>query len=168
VRISSRWHAAVCLFLEMSVFVWKKVAVLTGRSGHPRINNELTTLTSFYMSCRTRRHFVLPSTPPPNKNKGSTIKAVNLLHNKLSHRPSELGTAIQFQVDSFTETPFKGNPACVVVMPDRVQVSEQQQAWMQNVAAENNIPVTAFISGWNDATSNDSAIDIRWYSSFPV
>jgi hypothetical protein len=111
---------------------------------------------------------VSPSSPHHNnavrESVGSTIAAVTSLHSQLSHGPSETGPAIQFQVDSFTTIPFKGNPACVVVVPDRVIVSEQQQAWMQNVAAENNIPVTAFISGRDDATKErkDSAIDIRW------
>jgi hypothetical protein len=149
------------------VLAWKRVDIVARRSGQPRINKELTTFTSFCMSCHSRRNLVSASLPRNNavrENVGSTIAAVTSFHGQLSRRTGETGPAIQFQVDSFTTIPFKGNPACVVVVPDRKQSSEQQQAWMQNVAAENNIPVTAFISGCDDATKQkkDSAIDIRW------
>ncbi|MFP4228910.1 MAG: PhzF family phenazine biosynthesis protein [Salinivenus sp.] len=45
-----------------------------------------------------------------------------------------------FQVDAFTDTPFAGNPAAVVLLPDR-----QSADWMQDVAAEMNLSETAFV-----------------------
>lgn len=48
-------------------------------------------------------------------------------------------TLNQFQVDAFTDRPFKGNPAAVIVLPDFLP-----DALMQNIAAENNLSETAF------------------------
>lgn len=44
-----------------------------------------------------------------------------------------------FQVDAFTEEPFKGNPAGVCLLRGPADAS-----WMQNVAAEMNLAETAF------------------------
>lgn len=45
-----------------------------------------------------------------------------------------------FQVDAFTDEPFKGNPAGVMIVTE--EVSSQ---WMQNMAAEMNLSETAFV-----------------------
>lgn len=45
-----------------------------------------------------------------------------------------------FQVDAFTDKPFKGNPAGVMIV--REEVSSD---WMQNVASEMNLSETAFV-----------------------
>lgn len=45
-----------------------------------------------------------------------------------------------FQVDAFTDEPFKGNPAGVMVVTEKVS-----SEWMQNVAAEMNLSETAFV-----------------------
>jgi PhzF family phenazine biosynthesis protein len=45
-----------------------------------------------------------------------------------------------WQVDAFTDTPFKGNPAAVVV-----HEKELDDELMQNIAIENNLSETAFI-----------------------
>jgi PhzF family phenazine biosynthesis protein len=50
-----------------------------------------------------------------------------------------------FQVDSFADKPFKGNPAGVMILTEDV-TSE----WMQNVAMEMNLSETAFISQKKD------------------
>jgi len=39
-----------------------------------------------------------------------------------------------FQVDAFADTPFKGNPAAVCVLPQ-----EGDEGWMQNLATEMNL-----------------------------
>ena len=44
-----------------------------------------------------------------------------------------------FQVDAFTDTPFTGNPAAVVLLDE-----PREEAWMQSVAAEMNLSETAF------------------------
>ncbi|NIN22937.1 MAG: PhzF family phenazine biosynthesis isomerase [Candidatus Aminicenantes bacterium] len=44
------------------------------------------------------------------------------------------------QVDTFTETPFQGNPAAVCLLPEEVE-----DGWMQNVAQEMNLSETAFL-----------------------
>lgn len=45
-----------------------------------------------------------------------------------------------YQVDAFTETPFRGNPAAVCLLD-----SPRPDAWMQNLAAEMNLSETAFL-----------------------
>lgn len=45
-----------------------------------------------------------------------------------------------FQVDAFTDEPFKGNPAGVMIVTE-----ELSSEWMQNVAAEMNLSETAFV-----------------------
>jgi PhzF family phenazine biosynthesis protein len=58
-----------------------------------------------------------------------------------------------YQVDAFTETPFKGNPAgvCLLEQP-------QKASWMQDVARENNLSETAFV--W----SGSGDLWIRWFT----
>ena len=45
-----------------------------------------------------------------------------------------------YQVDAFTDEPFKGNPAGVMIVDDRTTAG-----WMQNMASEMNLSETAFI-----------------------
>ena len=45
-----------------------------------------------------------------------------------------------FQVDAFTDTPFKGNPAAVCILPQEGDVQ-----WMQRLANEMNLSETAFL-----------------------
>ena len=47
---------------------------------------------------------------------------------------------IIYQVDAFTDRPFKGNPAGVCILEE-----EMPEEWMQNIAAEMNLSETAFI-----------------------
>ena len=58
-----------------------------------------------------------------------------------------------YQVDAFTDQPFKGNPAAVCLLEKKAQVS-----WMQAVAGEMNLSETAFLSpirgGWQ----------LRWFT----
>jgi PhzF family phenazine biosynthesis protein len=58
-----------------------------------------------------------------------------------------------FQVDAFTNEPFRGNPAAVYLM-DRPRAD----AWMQSLAAEMNLAETAFLlpqaGGWS----------LRWFT----
>jgi len=46
-----------------------------------------------------------------------------------------------FQVDAFTDTKFKGNPAAVCILPNGVEITD---LWMQGLAEEMNLPETAF------------------------
>lgn len=57
------------------------------------------------------------------------------------------------QVDAFTDTPFRGNPAgvCVVDTPRTAQ-------WMQSVAAEMNVAETAFLEPRADG------FGLRWFT----
>jgi PhzF family phenazine biosynthesis protein len=58
-----------------------------------------------------------------------------------------------YQVDAFTHAPFTGNPAAVCVLADPVTVET-----MQNIALENNLSETAFITRGNNEWL------IRWFT----
>ena len=57
------------------------------------------------------------------------------------------------QVDSFTATPFAGNPAAVCVLPAPVD-----ERWMQHVAREMNLSETAFL------VRRPDGFDLRWFT----
>src|ERR1700710_3085481 len=59
------------------------------------------------------------------------------------------------QVDSFTDQPFRGNPAGVVLLDE-----PRDAGWMQAGAAELNLPETAFL----EVTENPTAFGLRWFS----
>lgn len=58
-----------------------------------------------------------------------------------------------FQVDSFTNKPFTGNPAGVCILPEDIPDSE-----MLNIAKEMNLPETAFLQGKGDG------YNLRWFT----
>lgn len=64
-----------------------------------------------------------------------------------------MGLAIT-QVDSFTDTPFRGNPAAVCLLP-----KPQPDSWMQLVAREMNLSETAFL-----VRRPDGSFDLRWFT----
>jgi PhzF family phenazine biosynthesis protein len=57
------------------------------------------------------------------------------------------------QVDSFTHTPFAGNPAAVCLLPE-----ERPDDWMRNVAREMNLSETAFL------VPQDGGFHLRWFT----
>lgn len=57
------------------------------------------------------------------------------------------------QVDAFTDRPFGGNPAAVLVLPGPTDA-----AWMQSVADEMNLSETAFVHPENDG------FRLRWFT----
>jgi PhzF family phenazine biosynthesis protein len=58
-----------------------------------------------------------------------------------------------FQVDAFTEKPFKGNPAAVCLLPGPADPD-----WMQNVAREMNLSETAFLY------KQEGDFNLRWFT----
>jgi len=70
----------------------------------------------------------------------------------LPMRPPTARTPI-FQIDAFTTLRFGGNPAAVMPMP-----SFLDDATMQAVAAENNLPATAFL------VPQGGDYSLRWFS----
>ena len=58
-----------------------------------------------------------------------------------------------FQVDAFTDKPFRGNPAAVCILP-----GPRDESWMQNVAREMNLSETAFLHEQEDGFS------LRWFT----
>ena len=57
-------------------------------------------------------------------------------------------------VDTFASKPFTGNPASVIF-------KQGTDTWMQSMAEELNIPVTAFVSSNSSAPENEK-YSIRW------
>jgi PhzF family phenazine biosynthesis protein len=60
-----------------------------------------------------------------------------------------------FQVDSFAQSPFTGNPAAVCLLTEPAD-----ERWMQQVAGEMNLAATAFI----EPPSSEGAFALRWFS----
>ncbi len=58
-----------------------------------------------------------------------------------------------YQVDSFTDKPFAGNPAGVCILEKAAD-----ETWMQNVALEMNLAETAFLHAANDG------YNLRWFT----
>ena len=58
-----------------------------------------------------------------------------------------------FQVDAFTDEPFKGNPAAVCILPE-----QRDDLWMQNVAREMNLSETAFL------VKQPDGYKLRWFT----
>jgi len=58
------------------------------------------------------------------------------------------------QVDAFTDRPFSGNPAAVIVLDE-----PGDAGWMQNVALEMNLSETAFL-----VRRKDGDFDLRWFT----
>ncbi|UCC86854.1 MAG: PhzF family phenazine biosynthesis protein [Anaerolineales bacterium] len=58
-----------------------------------------------------------------------------------------------FQVDAFTQVPFKGNPAGVCILPE-----PGDEGWMQDVASEMNLSETAFLYRQEDG------YNLRWFT----
>ena len=60
---------------------------------------------------------------------------------------------IMDQVDAFTETPFRGNPAGVCLLE-----SPREDLWMQSVAQEMNLPETSFLF------RDGQQFQLRWFT----
>jgi PhzF family phenazine biosynthesis protein len=58
-----------------------------------------------------------------------------------------------FQVDSFAQSPFKGNPAAVCLL-----TGPADDTWMQRIAAKVNLAATAFVE------PRPSSFWLRWFS----
>ena len=58
-----------------------------------------------------------------------------------------------YQVDAFTEKPFKGNPAAVCILEEN-----KPEEWMQEVAGEMNLHETAFLFSMNQGYG------LRWFT----
>ncbi len=58
-----------------------------------------------------------------------------------------------YQVDTFTEEPFKGNPAAVCILNE-----PKEDKWMYNVAEEMSLPETAFIH------NKEGRYTLRWFT----
>jgi PhzF family phenazine biosynthesis protein len=58
-----------------------------------------------------------------------------------------------YQVDAFTDQPFRGNPAAVCILPE-----PGEEDWMQQVASEMNLSETAFL------VQQEDGFGLRWFT----
>ncbi|BGP42952.1 hypothetical protein JCM10450v2_007072 [Rhodotorula kratochvilovae] len=68
-------------------------------------------------------------------------------------------------VDAFTTRAFAGNPAAVLVFPrsdDALQQLAQDDALMQQIAAEFNLSETAFVRELDGGTEDEPKYELRW------
>ena len=70
------------------------------------------------------------------------------------------------QVDAFTDSPFKGNPAAVCLLEE-----DRDEKWLQLVAAEFNISETCYLTRITESESHHSPNDpsipkfrLRWFT----
>jgi PhzF family phenazine biosynthesis protein len=61
-----------------------------------------------------------------------------------------------YQVDAFTDQPFRGNPAAVCLLPQW-----KTDEWLQSVAAEMNLSETAYVV---PRGKGEAAFDLRWFT----
>ncbi|NIP36870.1 MAG: PhzF family phenazine biosynthesis isomerase, partial [Thermoplasmata archaeon] len=65
-----------------------------------------------------------------------------------------------YQVDAFTDVPFRGNPAAVCLMDD-----EMDDPTLQAIAAENNLSETAFLSSVGGGPFEEAEeFHLRWFT----
>ena len=71
-----------------------------------------------------------------------------------------------YQVDAFTTQKFKGNPACVCVLPEGFEInnSPNNEQWMQNLASEMNLSETAFVLLQPSAEKQAPVFSLRWFT----
>lgn len=63
------------------------------------------------------------------------------------------------QVDAFTDTPFRGNPAAVCLLERAAD-----ERWMQRVAAEMALSETAFLVPAEGSDDGDPIFNLRWFT----
>ena len=65
-----------------------------------------------------------------------------------------------WQVDAFTDSVFKGNPAVVCFLEE----DQRTQEWLQVVAAEFNIPTTCYLTHLTQSNSPNPRFRLRWFT----
>lgn len=70
----------------------------------------------------------------------------------------ELRSVEQMQIDAFTSHAFGGNPAAVIF-------EHRDAEWMQNVAMENNLAETSFLS---KVEGLFATYNLRWYAILSI
>ena len=77
-------------------------------------------------------------------------------------------TLEQYQIDSFSDEAFGGNPAAVVVFPMTMPSINDKESWrpylkwMQDIALENNLSETAFVAPREPTDNAGGNWVIRW------
>ncbi|KAJ4880980.1 phenazine biosynthesis PhzC/PhzF family protein [Raphanus sativus] len=65
------------------------------------------------------------------------------------------------QVDAFTDSAFKGNPAVVCILDGK---NERDDSWLQSLAAEFNIPLTCFVIPPITSSHSPHYFLLRWFT----
>ncbi len=97
--------------------------------------------------------FVLPPEPKRIKKTTSERKGAPPM-------PGTAGSDLAlFQVDAFTATPFRGNPAAVCLSENPLP-----EATMKAIAAEMNLSETAFVSPVRSTPASGEDYHLRWFT----
>jgi PhzF family phenazine biosynthesis protein len=71
-----------------------------------------------------------------------------------------LSDEIYTQVDAFTDSPFKGNPAAVCLLEEEEEEKDNQ--WLQSLAAEFNISETCYLTPIHGTSV--PRFGLRWFT----
>src|SRR5439155_5776504 len=99
-------------------------------------------------AARAHRHRALPG----------ESRARDALSGVVAHREGGMKLPI-YQVDAFTGTVFKGNPAAICPLERWLP-----EATMQSIAAENNLAETAFFVPRANGGADGADYDLRWFT----
>ncbi|RDY12370.1 hypothetical protein CR513_02851, partial [Mucuna pruriens] len=69
------------------------------------------------------------------------------------------GSELDVQVDAFTDSAFKGNPAAVCFLEE-----ERDQEWLQALATEFNLPMICYLTHHNHGTSDNPRFPLRFFT----
>ena len=69
-------------------------------------------------------------------------------------------SVVDKQVNAFTDSAFKGNPAVVCILDGK---NERDDSWLQSLAAEFNIPLTCFVIPITGSHSPHDVL-LRWFT----
>jgi hypothetical protein len=131
-------------------------------------NSHLRRVPAMPTSARPHRYAVVRrqpySIPPANQIKPAAGGAF------AAHRSVTYDAYICWQVDAFTDVPFRGNPAAVCLLEldgAGARIRDVDRKWMLAVAAEFNAPVTAFLApaAAGGGTAATPRFHIRWFTT---
>ena len=129
----------------------------------PRSSSPSSTLLSATITVLT----LLLSLPPQCRRNLSSTSWYFTLTISFSYSDSDSELIFVFvikQVDAFTDTPFKGNPAAVCLLEE-----EKDDKWLQDLAAEFNISETSYLVRINEEEETDGSLKppkfgLRWFT----
>ena len=106
-------------------------------------------------------------------SKVGSFDAINCLFQEPSLYLSAMAPNLEFfTVDAFTQKPFAGNPAAVIVLPASPDLDQSaspaspeiDDALRLKLAAEFNLSETAFATPISGGTDEEPKFELRWFT----